>query len=278
MPFFKMIKIPDPGRGTMNIGTGNWEDMVFEHRNKAYGAYLLRYNYSYYVTISALIVIVLFLSVMICPGLFGGKQGQETAKKLTVINYSQLASPPPIEKIHVPPKTTPVVQEKIQKYMAPVVTNEEVSEEEEMPTIEEVQQNMDVGLASEIQGGEEVAVEVVEAPKVEEPVEVTPPEPDVTVKPPEFPGGEKALAKWLGKNMKYPAVATRMGIQGTVIVEFSVDLKGKISDIKVVQSLHRSCDEEAKRLVSSMPSWLPGESNGEKVVAKCKLPIPFVLG
>ena len=258
----------------------NWEDIVFEYRNKDYGAYLLRYNYPYYVTVSALIVIILFLSGMICPQLFKGKQIQENSKKLTIINYSQLTPPPPIEKIHVPPKTIPVVQEKIKKYIIPQVTKEEVKEEEEMPTIEEAEENIDTTNTG-IQGAGEGEVEVIappQAPKVEEPIEVTPPEPAIAVKPPEFPGGDKALAKWLGNHLQYPAIATRMGIQGVVIIEFTVDIKGNISDIKIVQSLHRSCDKEAMRLVTSMPAWIPGESNGKKVIANYKLPIPFVLG
>jgi periplasmic protein TonB len=256
----------------------NWEDVVFEYRNKDYGAYRLRKNYPYCLTISALIVIILFLSSMVGPQLFKEKQLQEPSKKLTVIKYSELAPPPSIEKIHLPPKTVVVVQKKIQKYVAPKVVIEEIKEEEEMPTVEEVSKNMDTA-STGVQGAEEGNVEVIAPPQeVEEEIEVTPPEPDLTVKPPEFPGGDKALAKWLENHLKYPAVATRMGIQGVVTVEFTVDVKGKISDVKVVQSLHRLCDNEAMRLVSSMPAWIPGESNDGKVTAKCKLPIPFHLG
>lgn len=69
-----------------------------------------------------------------------------------------------------------------------------------------------------------------------------------------------------------------MGIQGIVIVEFTVDIKGHISEASVVQSLHRACDTEALRLVNSMPAWTPGEANGEKISGKRKLTIPFILG
>jgi periplasmic protein TonB len=255
-----------------------WDEIVFEYRNRDYGAYILRYNYSRNLTVSALIVIVIFLSSLLCTQIFKGDQQQRTSKKVTVINYSQLAPPPPIEKTYVPPKTIKVVQEKIQKYVAPKVIKEEVKEEEEMPTIEEVQKNMDTpNTDAEVQGAGNAQVEVVPPPHVEEVVQVKPPEPDPTVKQPEFPGGDKALSKWLESHMKYPAVATRMGIQGVVIVEFAVDIKGHITDASVVQSLHRLCDAEAVRLVNTMPAWTPGESNGKKVTAKRKLPIPFTL-
>lgn len=264
----------------MNEAYHNWDDAVFEYRNKDYGAYVLRYSYPSHLTVSALIVIALFLLAMLGLQLFKEKQTQiSTLKKIIIIDYAKLASPPPIEQIKSPPKMTVVVQKKIQKYVTPKVTVEEVKEEEEMPTIDEVNKNLNTPNA-DIQGtGEGEVMEVIEPPPVEVVVEAPPPEPEpvVNVKPPEFPGGDKALAKWLSSHMEYPPVATRMGIQGVVIVEFTVDLKGKISDVAVVQSLHKACDNEAIRLVKSMPAWMPGESNGQKVVAKRKLPVPFVL-
>jgi periplasmic protein TonB len=261
----------------MNMTKIGWDEIVFENRNKDYGAYLLRHNYPYNLSVSALIVIILFLSIMLCPRLFKGEHKLNVSKKVTIINYSRLAPPPPIEKIYVPPKATLVVKEQIQKYIAPKVVQEEVIEEEEMPTIEEVRKTIDIPTDAEVQGVEGGEAEVIAPPYVEEVIQAKPPEPDPTVKQPEFPGGEKALARWIENHLKYPSVATRMGIQGVVIVEFSVDVKGRISDASVVQSLHRACDTEALRLVNSMPAWTPGEASGKKVTIKRKLPIPFVL-
>jgi periplasmic protein TonB len=97
----------------MNIMDGNWDDLVFDHRNRDYGAYVLRHNYPYYLTISALIVIALFLSAMVSLHLFKEKQIQiATPKKVVVIDYSKLAQPPPIEQIKSPPKTTIIVQKR----------------------------------------------------------------------------------------------------------------------------------------------------------------------
>jgi periplasmic protein TonB len=264
----------------MNITRDNWNEIVFEYRNRDYGAFVLRRNYPFYLTVAALIVIVIFLSSMLFFFLVKGKHPLPTFRKVTVINYSELAPPPPIEKTYIPPKTITLVQKKIEKYMAPKVTAEEVKEEEQLPTIEEVKMTMDLpdSDAVEVQGSGEAQVEVAPPAQMEiVQIKLPEPEPDPTVKQPEFPGGDKALSKWLGSHLKYPAVATRMGIQGVVIVEFTIDIKGHVSDASVVQSLHRSCDDEALRLVNSMPKWTPGEANGKRISAKRKLPIQFTL-
>jgi len=250
-----------------------WDDLVFENRRKDYGAYLLRHNYPYCLAASALIVVFISLAGMVGPRIFGDKksQGQEI-KKVRVINYNELTAPPPIEKIYIPPKQV-VQQAKVEKYVAPIVTQEEVDESEEMMTMEEVSQNIE-SAGDAVGDFEAVETVVVEAPvpPVEE-VEA----PDPTSRPPEFPGGNEVLAKWLSEHLKYPPVAQRMGIEGKVVVEFFVDENGKISDARVKESLHRLCDNEALRLVKSMPDWIPGEKNGVKNRQKYTLPVPFVL-
>ncbi len=250
-----------------------WDDLVFENRPRDYGAYPLRHNYPYYLAASALAVVFTFLAGTFGPHIFSDKksQGQEI-KKVRVINYNELAAPPPIEKIYIPPKQV-VQQVKVEKYVAPIVTQEEVDESEEMMTMEEVSETIDY--AGEAVGGfEAVETVVVEAPAppVEE-IEA----PDPTSRSPEFPGGNDGLAKWLNEHLKYPPVAQRMGIEGKVVVEFFVDEDGKICDARVKESLHRLCDNEALRLVKSMPDWIPGEKNGVKNRQKYTLPVPFVL-
>jgi TonB family protein len=94
---------------------------------------------------------------------------------------------------------------------------------------------------------------------------------------PEFPGGNTELAKWLAKHLKYPKEAKKSRIQGVVKVEFNIDKTGKISDAKVIEGLHPLCDNEVIRLVNSMPNWIPGEENGEKVDIKYRLPIRFII-
>jgi protein TonB len=93
----------------------------------------------------------------------------------------------------------------------------------------------------------------------------------------EFEGGLQALGKYLNKNLRYPASARRMGIEGQVFVSFVIDKEGKISDIQVVKGISADCDKEAVRVVSSMPNWKPGKQNGRPVKSRFVLPIRFKL-
>jgi protein TonB len=94
---------------------------------------------------------------------------------------------------------------------------------------------------------------------------------------PSFPGGDAALMKYLGNNIKYPAIAKDAGIQGTVYVTFVVNEQGLVKDAKVLRSIGGGCDEEAIRVVQSMPKWKPGKQRGKSVKVQYNLPIRFTL-
>ncbi len=94
---------------------------------------------------------------------------------------------------------------------------------------------------------------------------------------PSFPGGEAALMKYLASNIKYPAIAKDAGIQGTVFVTFVVDTDGKVKDVRVLRSIGGGCDEEAIRVVQSMPAWKAGKQRGKSVKVQYNLPIRFTL-
>ena len=94
---------------------------------------------------------------------------------------------------------------------------------------------------------------------------------------PEFPGGDKALREYILNNIKYPEVARTSGITGTVYVQFVVEKDGSISDVKVVRGIGGGCDEEAVRVVKSMPKWKPGKQRGQPVRVYFTLPIEFKL-
>ena len=100
---------------------------------------------------------------------------------------------------------------------------------------------------------------------------------DVVEQMPSYPGGQSALFEYLNKSIKYPVVAEENGIQGRVIVSFIVERDGSITDVKVVKSVDSSLDKEAKRVVQSMPRWIPGKQNGSAVRVKYTLPVTFKL-
>lgn len=94
---------------------------------------------------------------------------------------------------------------------------------------------------------------------------------------PSFPGGEAALFEYLKKNIVYPTIAKESGIQGTVFVQFVVEPDGSVSNVKVLRGIGGGCDEEAVRVVKSMPRWNPGKQRGKPVRVYFNLPIRFVL-
>ena len=99
----------------------------------------------------------------------------------------------------------------------------------------------------------------------------------VVEKMPEFPGGQKELMKYFSENIKYPIIAQENGIQGRVIVQFTVRKDGSIDDVQVVRSADPSLDKEAIRLIKSMPKWTPGQQRGKAVHCKFTVPVVFKL-
>ena len=258
-------------------GALKWNDIVFEHRNKAYGAYFIRTNYSKHVVVAAIIAFASVGLVLAMPKIVELLKGADEVEELPTrtIKYTDLAPPPPIKNTPPPPKLDiPPPVKTIIKFLPPKVTDKEIVEEEPMPTIEEIKEN-DTG-AEDIVGTGEV---VFDEP-VEEVVKETSDEDiifTVVEQQAEFPGGFEAMAKFLAKNVKYPAQARRMGIEGSVFVSFVIDREGNISDPQVIKGISAECDKEAVRVVKLMPPWKPGKQNGKAVKCRFVLPIKFKL-
>lgn len=94
---------------------------------------------------------------------------------------------------------------------------------------------------------------------------------------PQYPGGEDALNKYITSNMKYPAAARDNGIEGVVNLTFTVNIDGSIGSIKVVRMVDPDLEQEAIRLVKSMPAWTPAEKNGQPVAADATVAVSFSL-
>src|SRR6478736_8266915 len=208
-----------------------WDEIVFENRNKAYGAYFIRKVYSKNATIASIVALIIIALVLAFPSIAALFKSDVVIEKPKLRTTVSLEQPPPINPDQPPPPNIPPPPVKtVIKFLPPKVTDKEVVEEEEMPTIEEIKQN-DVG-AENVEGTGEVVFDepVAEVAKeeVDEDVIFT-----VVEQQAEFPGGMEALVKFLQKNVKYPAIARRMGVEGSVFVSFVVDRAGAISDIQV---------------------------------------------
>lgn len=251
-----------------------WDDIVFEKRNKDYGAYINRRNYSKYVLIALGITVAVLILVLAAPALAellkSNKEAEDPTLKEMAVTLDQpppITPQPPPPDVRIPPPVKTVI-----KFLPPKVTEKEVVEEEPMPTIEEIKEN------------ETGAVEVVGTGDVvfEEPVvESTGEEEDkifyAVEQQAEFPGGVAAMMKFLQKNIKYPASAKRMGIEGKVFVKFIVDKEGGISNIEIMKGMNADLDKEAIRVIKMMPPWKPGKQNGRAVKSQFVLPVYFKL-
>src|SRR5690606_1620725 len=186
--------------------------------------------------------------------------------------YTELSAPPPIDAPKPPP---PQVQLPSLQKVIKFVPAKEVKEEvvEEVPTIEEIKQTEVAAVA--IEGPTEVVFEepVAEVVVEEEENKIF----TVVEQQPEFEGGYEAMMNFIRKNMRYPASARRMGVEGTVYVSFVVSKDGSISEVQVVRGISADCDKEAMRVVSMMPPWKPGRQNGKPVFVRFVLPIKFKL-
>ena len=144
----------------------------------------------------------------------------------------------------------------------------------EIPDEEEIEEEIEVDLDVEIT--EETVIEDIvfeEAPEEEVADEIF----DIVEDQPAPPGGMAAFYKYVGKEMKYPNQARRMGIEGKVFVQFVVDKAGRLTEVRSIKGIGAGCDEEAVRVIKNAPQWKPGKQRGRPVKVRMILPITFKL-
>ena len=185
---------------------------------------------------------------------------EKTANNVYTQEVKKEEIPPPIEtpQMDVPP---PVSEDIV----------EEENNEIEPVTVVEVKPP-DVKIATElIIGPVVVEEEVIAVVEEEEVIEF----PDVEA---EFIGGPQAFGKYIQTNIQYPSTSIEMNEQGKVYLSFVVEADGSITNVAVERGVSPDLDREAKRVVRSMPNWIPGETKGKKSRTRCRLPINFQLG
>jgi len=135
--------------------------------------------------------------------------------------------------------------------------------------VEDIEINAEVDQTEVIE--EYVPVEVEEEEVVEAEVFT------IVEEMPAYPGGDAKLYEYLGKNIKYPQIARESGIQGRVFVNFVVEPDGSVSNVKVMRGIGGGCDEEAVRVIKTMPKWKPGKQRGKAVRVTYTIPVVFKL-
>ncbi len=135
----------------------------------------------------------------------------------------------------------------------------------------------DIDINAEVNQDEIIEEYVYEAPEIEE-EEIEEEEVFKSVEEqPEFPGGVAKLLEYVQKNLKYPMMARESDIQGRVFVGFIVEKDGSITNVQVLRGIGGGCDEEAVRVVQSLPKFKPGKQRGNPVRVQYTLPIVFKL-
>lgn len=248
-------------------------ELVFEGRNKAYGGYVLRKNYERRVVRALVISLSAILIAFSIPTIMTMLEKINFATDTKVSDSVTLEEPPPIDKATPPPPPVippPPVQQTIKFTPPKVVKDEEV--QEPPPTQEEVKE---VQVSTVTQEGSKDVIDIPDNPVVGDPDDgkVF----SVVEEMPTFPGGEEKLRDYLRNNIKYPGIARENGISGRVYVTFVVDKEGKIKDIRLLRGIGGGCDEEAMRVIRSMPDWKPGRQNGRAVQVQYNLPVNFTL-
>ena len=248
-------------------------ELVFEQRNKLYGGYELRRDYTTRVVYALIISIIGIALLVAIPKLVSVLTKEDAGIKEKMTDVLVMLEPPPIDKTAPPPPPVippPPVRETIKFTPPKVVKDEEV--DEPPPTVDQVKET-------------QVSTKTVEGDK--DLIDLPPENPVVgdeegkiflfVEEMPSFPGGESKMVEFIQKNTKYPPVARENGIQGRVYVNFVVDKDGKVKDAKVVRGIGGGCDEEALRVIRSMPEWKPGRQNGRNVLVQFNLPVSFNL-
>ncbi|RYU95937.1 energy transducer TonB [Emticicia agri] len=259
------------------------DEIIFEHRNKNYGAYELRKTYTSTVNRAMWIGITLFSALFITSYIFAHQKDKE--EKVTIVELNPgLIKPdeiPPVEPLPEPEPPREVERARTIQYVAPeVVQNTE--EEIPPPTPEEMETAV---ISTATTPGEDATSIITEAPPaIAPPVETKIAEVEdenkefITVEVnPSFVGGTSELYKFLGKTLQYPSAAQRNNVGGRVYMSFVIEKDGSITDVKVVKGVGFGLDEEATRVVKLMPKWIPGKQNGRNVRVRFTLPVTFKL-
>jgi len=258
----------------LDIIKNQWLDIVFEGRNKIYGAYELRKSNGK-TTVKALVIGSLIFSAAIAAPLIASLLPDSTEEEeVKEVKMAAVKLPPKKEEIkpNMPPPPPPPPKVDQVKFVKPVVAKaEEVTEDP--PKIVELK---DKKVGAETIKGDPDAVLTVDEPVGKGPVAEVVQEDNtvyntagIEVKP-DFPGGIEKFYKFVGNNYKTPE---EEGLKGKVYVTFVVEKDGSLTDIKVLRDIGYGTGAEAIRVLKKCPKWTPGEQNGKKVRVLYSLPI-----
>ena len=278
------------------LATASLDDIVFDGRNRGYGAYQLRALYQRHMTRALIIATALLALLLVFPILSRLLQDPlvvvppirtnptELTDVVLLAKPDNILPPPPAKPLPVtPPPAAATVPHTVSasiKYTVPKISATAATD---IPEVEEL-------------AGKAIGTTTIEGPASTDPAAVAGPTstgPATTVGAPSAPaapytyveqmpelpggGGQAAIVAAIQKAARYPGLALRNGVEGKIFVSFVVNALGEISDVKVVKGLGYGLDEETMRAVKSLPKFIPGKQNGQAVSVSFTVPISFKI-
>ena len=278
----------------VDLSSKEWRDIVFEGKNKEFGAYELRkesdarHNKAMIVVV-IIIAIAFLLPLVINTVLPKAEERPEGLTEQAMVNLANDAveeeEEPEEEQQRYEEEQPEVLPEEVLNTVKvtelAIVEDEKVSAEDEIKTQDELKETTTAFGQSDFDQGTDDR-NVVREHKDEIVVEEKKPEEENNVftaveQMPQFPGGEAELMKYIQSHLKYPPVAMENNIQGRVTIQFVVTKTGKVGEVKVARGKDPDLDKEAMRVVKSLPDFIPGKMNGQAVNVWYTVPITFKL-
>ena len=259
----------------------NWEaitsitrnEAVFAHRNRAYGAYVLRSGYNKRMTL-ILAGMVAFAALAFTVSFIIKNLPKEEINKPRVSEKNFTIAPPKDEVPPPPPTPPPPPMTETQAFIAPVAEDDFV--EDELPSQAELNNTT---ISTETNEGDdtwglantqEEGPGLTDGPEVEAVV-------DVAEEDAEFPGGYDKLNAFINSTINYPDEALELGVKGRVVVRFVVEKDGRISNASVERPIVEcpACNKEALAIINKMPNWTPAKNAGRPVRLWVRVPIIY---
>lgn len=281
----------------VDLSSKEWTDVIFEGKNKDFGAYELRRQSDKRHNRAVLFVLIGLILVLI-GGYFWGMYSDyrreqrelelqaQLEQQLAAIAEAEAQEPEEIEEV---PQAVeePQREEALPEEILNTIKDTEIAIAADEEVTEDITSKDDVaestaaaGATTFDQGTDDLNVvrEHKEEIIVEEKHEPVKEEIFTAVEQmPQFPGGEAELLKWISNHIKYPTMAAENNIQGRVVVKFVVQKDGKVGEVVVLRGRDPDLDKEAVRVVKALPAFIPGKMNGQAVSVWYTVPINFKL-
>ena len=264
-----------PGTDDHSFRISDFDDLVFEHKNRDYGAYQLRKRYNRAVLTGTIIASILAIAIVLIPFLARPSSDRIISGGSRYIQVRMEKLQPPPEEIYVPPVPPPPDASRMPEtveYIAPVIVDSIIP-------ADQAQIITDAALASsgsdiiDVTAGSGFGDDLLsggDGSGNEEPLFI------VEVMP-TFKGGDlNKFRDWVGQRTKYPEEAITNKIRGTVFLTFIVEKDGSVSNVTVIKGVHPMLDEEAVRAISESPKWSPGLQRGQPVRVRFQIPLSFI--